>query len=527
MSPGYEPATVAGRLAERARLHPHRVMFREGDRVITYGEMARSARSIATGLTADGIGPGDRVGLVAEHTLESWQLLMGCAMAGVVPVLVNWRLAPPEIEFILGDAGCVAVAATDRFGELVAALQLDAALRRPRIAAWVAELAEGGPADLPPAEPGADLVQLYTSGTTGLPKGVRTSNAALCGLLEAMGSELAGFAADSVHLAAAPLFHIAGYGYALAGLSRGAETVLLGMFDPAEAGRLIEAHRCTNSLLVPAMLQAVVECPDSADRDFSSLRGVLYGASPISVALIRRVVDRFGCRLTQAYGLTETSGLITFLRWDDHEAGLAAIEAGASPDGSDHRDVRRLASAGYPYPGSEVAVVDGAGDRCPDGVPGEVVARGPLTMSGYWNRPGVVAVDADGWFHSGDVGFLDDGYLFLVDRLDDKVVTKGENVFPGEVERVLGEHPAVLEVAVIGIPDDAAGETLAAVVVTREGAALTLAEAQEFCRPHLAGFKLPRRLVLSDEPLPRTPSGKILRRVIREPFWAWHDRRVN
>lgn len=524
MLPDPRPRTLAGLLAERARIHPQRVMFRdEAGATVTYGEMWSDARRIAGGLAASGVMPGDRVGMIAEHTLGSWRLLLGCAVAGAVPVLVNWRLAPGEIEFILTDAECVAVTTSARFAGLLDGVALAEGVRRPDVDAWVDELIAVG-AELDPATgPDDDLVQLYTSGTTGLPKGVRTPNRALCSLLDALGSELAGFAADSVHLAAAPLFHIAGYGYGLAGLSRGSETVLLGMFDPVVAGRLIEEHRCTNSLLVPAMLQAMVECPDSADRDLSSVRGLLYGASPISVALIRRVVDLFGCRLTQAYGLTETSGLISFLRWDDHEAGLAAIAAGDD----DGVAARRLTSAGYPYPGGEMQVLDESGAPCADGVPGEIVGRGPLTMAGYWNRPDAVAVDDDGWFHTGDVGYLDGGYVYLVDRLNDKIVTKGENVFPGEVERVLGEHPAVLEVAVIGVPDEEYGEALTAVVVTRDGASLALAEAQEFCRPHLAGFKLPRRLVLSDEPLPRTPSGKILRRTVREPYWAGHERQIN
>lgn len=531
---GPNTSTIAGLLEQRGRLHPHRVMFREGERTVTYGEMVAVAPAVAAGLAADGIAAGDRLAMIAEHTIESWKLLLGCAVAGVVPVLLNWRLAPPELEFIVGDAGCVALTTTERFEAMAAALDLPDELRRPNIDVWTATLAERIP-DAPPAAPSfaesaaapisgdSDLVQLYTSGTTGLPKGVRTSNAALCALLDAMGSELAGVSADSVHLAAAPLFHIAGYGYALAGLLRGAETVLLGIFDPGEAGRLIETHRCTNSLLVPAMLQAVVEEPSSTGRDFSSLRGVLYGASPISVTLIQRVVELLGCRLTQAYGLTETSGLMTFLRWDDHEAGLAAIERGDT----DGPAARRLASAGYPYPGSEVAVLDESGRRCPDGVPGEIVGRGPLTMTGYWNRPEVEAIDDDGWFRSGDIGYLADGYLYLVDRLNDKIVTKGENVYPGEVERVLGEHPSVLELAVVGVPDDDFGEALTAVVVLRGDATLTLREAQDHCRPHLAGYKLPRRLVISDTALPRTPSGKVLRRTVREPYWAGLDRRVH
>ena len=527
-SPGSDAArteTVWGAIVERGRLHPDRPFMTEGSTTLTYGEAVETGRAVALGLAASGTGRGDRIALIAEHTLDSWTLLIGCAAAGVVPVLVNWRLAPPEIAFIVSDGGCVAFVTSDRFIETGDGVPIGDSLRRPPLGTFVRRLAELGAsaseagAELDPIDGADDLVQLYTSGTTGLPKGVRTSNASMCALLEALGTELAGIASDSVHLVAAPLFHIAGYGYGLAGLRDGAASVLLAMFDPVDAAMLIEAHRCTNSLLVPAMLQAVVESEPARSRDLSSIRGLLYGASPISEALIRRVVEVFDCRLTQAYGLTETTGVATFLRWDDHELGLAAPEDSAAR--------RRLASAGYPFPGGEVAVLDESGTPCADGTPGEVVARSPLVMSGYWNRPDAQPVDDDGWFHSGDVGYLEDGYLFLVDRLNDKIVTKGENVYPGEIERILGEHPSVLEVAVIGAPDPEFGEKLTAVLVCRDGRSITLAEAQEHCRPHLAGFKLPRELVVSDDPLPRTPSGKILRRVIREPYWSGHDRRVN
>ncbi|MBA3524123.1 MAG: AMP-binding protein, partial [Geodermatophilaceae bacterium] len=464
---------------------------------------------------------GDRIAVLAEHTLAAWELMYGCARAGVVPVLLNFRLTPAELGQIVADGECRLLLSTPLLGQLGNAIPIAPETARHDLAQFVASCV-GGVAPQVEIGPDDDLVQLYTSGTTGLPKGVRTTHENLWHLSEAASHELPGFATDSVHLVAAPLFHSAGFSYGFSGLANGAACVLVPLFDPVLVAQLIQDFRCTNSLLVPAMLQAVIEHPGNAGTDFSSLRGVLYGGSPMPAALMRAVAERLGCRLTQAYGLTETSGFATLLRWDDHEAALAAEPGSAA--------AVRIASAGYPIPGIEVGVVDD--DRSPVavGTPGEVVVRGPLVMPGYWRRPEENArlIDADGWFHTGDVGYLDDGgYLFLVDRKNDLVVTKGENVFPGEVERVVCEHPAVREAAVIGVPDEQFGERLKAVVVLRDGQSLTLHELQEFCRPQLAGYKIPRGLDVVGDPLPRTPSGKVLRRAVRAPYWAGQERQIH
>lgn len=515
-----ESMTVCGRLEERSRLHPERVMYRVGEHVVTYGEMGRRAVDVAAGLTAAGLARGDRIAVLAEQTLQAWQLIFGCARAGVVPVLLNFRLTPDELTFITADGGCRMLLSTPLFGPLAAAISVEPAVERQDLASFISGCVGGEPPDVDVLG-SDDLVQLYTSGTTGLPKGVRITHDNLWHLSQAASSELAGFAADSVHLVAAPLFHVAGYAYGLGGLATGSPSVLIPLFDPVAVVQAIETYRCTNSLLVPAMLQAIVEHPGTGTADLSTMRGILYGGSPMSEALMRKVAGRFRCGLSQTYGLTETSGFATLLRFDDHEAGMTA-QPGST-------EAARIASAGYAVPGCEVAVVSEDGGMVGDGSPGEVVVRGPLVMAGYWNRPEANAaqLDSDGWFHTGDIGYLQDGYLFLVDRLNDMVVTKGENVFPGEVERVLAEHPAVLEVAVIGVPDEQFGERLSAVVVLRTGQALTVLEMQEFCRPHLAGFKIPRSLEIVAHPLPRTPSGKVLRRVVREPFWGGHDRQIH
>lgn len=512
--------TVGDRLAERSRLHPHRVMYRVGEDVRTYGDMGRRTVEVAAALHFAGLTKGDRIAVLAEQTLEAWELIYGCARIGVVPVLLNFRLTPAELSFIVADGGCRMLLSTTLFAPLAAAIDLKPEVERQELAALVGGCTAGQAPDADVAG-SDDLVQLYTSGTTSLPKGVRITHDNLWHLSQAASSELAGFAADSVHLVAAPLFHVAGFAYGLGGLATGSPSVLIPLFDPVAVVQAIETYRCTNGLLVPAMLQAIVEHPGAGVADVSTMRGILYGGSPMSEALMRKVAGRFGCGLTQTYGLTETSGFATLLRFDDHEAAMAAAPGTAA--------AARIASAGYAVPGCEVAVIADDGAPVDGGVSGEVVVRGPLVMAGYWNRPEANAaqLDAEGWFHTGDIGYLQDGYLFLVDRLNDMVVTKGENVFPGEVERVLAEHPAVLEVTVIGVPDEEFGERLTAVVVLRSEQALTLAEMQEFCRPHLAGFKIPRSLEIVAEPLPRTPSGKVLRRVVREPFWAGRERQIH
>lgn len=520
MSATMASTTVCARLDERSRLHPHRVMYRVGEQVLTYGEMGRHAVEVAAGLAAAGLGKGDRIAVLSEQSLQGWQLIYGCARLGVVPVLLNFRLTPAELAFIVADSGARLLLSTTLLAPLASAMALEPAVERQQLEAFITGCAGGQPPDVD-VRGSDDLVQLYTSGTTGLPKGVRITHDNLWHLSQAASSELAGFAADSVHLVAAPLFHVAGYAYGLGGLATGSPSVLIPLFDPVAVVSAIETYRCTNSLLVPAMLQAIVEHPGTASADLSTMRGILYGGSPMPEALMRKVAGRFGCGLSQTYGLTETSGFATLLRFDDHEAAMAAAPGSIAAD--------RIASAGYPVPGCEVAVIDADGAALEAGAQGEVVVRGPLVMAGYWNRPEANAaqLDADGWFHTGDIGYLREGYLFLVDRLNDMVVTKGENVFPGEVERVLAEHPAVLEVAVIGVPDEQFGERLSAVVVLRSERTLTVAEVQEFCRPHLARFKIPRSLEITAGPLPRTPSGKVLRRVVREPFWTGHDRQIH
>ncbi|HEY7010581.1 MAG TPA: AMP-binding protein, partial [Jatrophihabitantaceae bacterium] len=353
------------------------------------------------------------------------------------------------------------------------------------------------------ADPGAVLLQIYTSGTTGVPKGVQLTLSNLAYTEEGVAAE--GLAADSVVLNALPTFHIAGQGWAISALIAGAHTIMVPEFVPGELVELMESERVTNAFMVPAMLRVLTSLPGIDERDFSALRMICYGASPITPAVLRRSMQVFGCQFAQLYGMTETSGVTTMLRPEDHD-----------PDGPREGLLR---SAGLPQPFTEVRVVDvDSGEVLPADEVGEIQTRSPYATVGYWNRPADTAAlyTADGWLRSGDAGYLDaDGYLFISDRIKDMVITGGENVYPVEVEAVLADHPAVAEVAVIGTPDAKWGEAVTAVVVLRPGAAATEAELVAFTSGRLASYKKPR-IVRFVDVLPRNPSGKVLKRELRD-----------
>jgi long-chain acyl-CoA synthetase len=319
------------------------------------------------------------------------------------------------------------------------------------------------------------------------------------------------FDADSVSLAVMPMFHMAGSGWALVGLHEGSTTVVLRDVDPPAILDAVVQHRITNMLLVPAVIQRLLATPGVEDTDFSSVRAVVYGASPITDDVLVKGLERFGCEFLQVYGLTETTGSITQL--DDHDPV--------------HRP-RLLRSCGKPYPWVEIRIVDKDGTDVENGTVGELWTRSPQNMLGYWNNPEATAatVTPDGWLKTGDAGYRDDdGYIYLHDRVKDIIVSGGENVSPAEVENVLMTHPGVGDVAVIGVPDEKWGEAVKAVIVPAIGTSPTEAELIAYARERLGGFKLPKSVDFA-EALPRTPSGKLLKRTLREPYWDGVARRI-
>ena len=324
---------------------------------------------------------------------------------------------------------------------------------------------------------------------------------------------------DTVSMAAMPLFHIGGTGWALSGMSRGGHTIIVRDIDPVEILRLIEEYRITDSFVVPAVLMFLLATPQLAATDVSSLRTIYYGASPISEDVLVKSMRAFGCDFAQVYGLTETTGAITSLMPADHD-----------PDGP---RANLLRSAGQPFSHVELQIVDSAtGEVLAAGEVGEVMTRSDQNMLGYWKKPDETAdvLSTDGWFRTGDAGWLsEDGYLFLHDRIKDMIVSGGENVYPAEVENALLAHPSVVDAAVIGVPDDRWGETVKAIVVRAEGAdsddAALAADIIASTRTRLAGYKCPTSIDFVDV-LPRNPSGKVLKRELRAPYWEGRERNI-
>ena len=316
------------------------------------------------------------------------------------------------------------------------------------------------------------------------------------------------FSSDSTSLAMMPFFHIAGSSWALLGLFNGCTTVVLRDVDHGAIVAAITAHRVTNVFMVPAVIRSLLET--DADADFSSLRALVYGASPITDDILAKSRQTFGCELIQVYGMTETTGSITQL------------------DAVDHQRPELLRSCGRPFPWVQIRIVDQTGRDVAPGTVGELWVRAEVNMAGYWNNPAATdaTVTADGWLKTGDAGYVDaQGYLFLHDRIKDMIVSGGENVYPAEVENVLAAHPRVGDVAVIGVPDEKWGEAVKAVVVAT-GDTLTEHELIAFARGKLAGFKLPKSVDFVDV-LPRNPSGKLLKRELREPYWSDSHRRIH
>lgn len=515
-----------GCLADIIRFHsterPDAPALDLADRSLTFAELDARSSQLANAAAALGVGNQDHVAFIDKNGIEGYEVIFGLGKINAVNISVNWRLAPPEMAQIIDDSKSkVLIVGPDFIGhveqienDLVTVEHIVAIGGHERWTDYEDWLADQRTTD-PGAEPEPEDVafQLYTSGTTGLPKGVMLTNANLFTLTEQVGEQW-NLGPESVNLALMPMFHIGGIGWAVVGLYFGTRTIVIRDVDPAKLLEIIPRFKVTVGFMVPAVIQFLLITPGVENTDFSSLRTIVYGASPISDTVLVEAMKRLGCGFIQVYGLTETTGAITQLDAADHDP--------------DHRP-ELLRSCGKPYPWVEVRLVDvDSGDDVALGQPGELWIRSPQVMKGYWDNPEATraSITPDGFFKTGDVGFSDaEGFLYLHDRVKDMIVSGGENVYPTEVENVLMRHPAVSDVAVIGVPDEKWGEAVKAIVVRAEGADPGADELIAYARQNLAGYKLPKSVDFATD-LPRNPSGKLLKRELRQPYWEGAKRQI-
>jgi len=515
-------------LGDIARLHaqarPESIALQFEGRATTYAMLDANTNRIAHALKAAGVGLGERFGYLAKNSDSYFELLIGGAKAGAVTLPIGWRLAAAEIAYLLenGEVSLLFVGA--EFGELARqAIDLSGrevtmiALEDPSetgFAAWRdRHNAEDQGLAVPPS---ATVLQLYTSGTTGLPKGVMLTSSNLLEMWIRAGQagiDCYAWSDDDVCLVAMPLAHIGGTGWGVVGLLNGASLVILREFDPKTVLNLIGPQRITKLFMVPAALNFLIQTPGARDVDYSCLKIIFYGASPIPLDLLRACMDVFGCHFCQQYGMTEACGTIVYLPPEDH----------------DRQGNRRMTAAGRAMPGIEIKIIDKDGAALPPETVGEIATRSSSNMAGYWKNEAATAaaIDSDGWLRTGDAGYLDaDGYVYIHDRVKDMIISGAENIYPAEVESAIFGHPAVADVAVIGVPDDRWGEAVKAIVVLKPGSQASEADILQFARTRIAGFKAPKSVDFV-EALPRNASGKVLKRSLREPYWAGRTRNVN
>jgi long-chain acyl-CoA synthetase len=493
-----------------ARHRPDRVALICAERRTTFAELNRLASRAANGLIAEGLPPGARIAWLDVNSDRVFEMLFACAKSRTVLCPLNWRLAAAEIQSVIDDTEAEILFVGRHVFDLVEGLELPAvrkiiAVDAPHpawesYASWRDRQGDRDPGLAGQAKD--DAIQIYTSGTTGRPKGVILCSAAL--LLT--GTEDSGEMAwnhsrpDDVALLTMPCFHIAGLRWGVMGLLPGVTTVVMPEFDPAEVVRLITTHRVTRMFLVPTAIRFVITAAENMTADFSSLRLVWYGASPMPLALLQDAMRVFDCGFIQSYGMTETSAQATFLPPEDHD-----------PEGNP-----RMRSAGKCLPGVQIRVVDAAGAELGPGQIGEICIRSPSNMSGYWKRrEETESVVRDGWVFTGDAGTMDeDGYVYILDRIKDMIISGGENIYPAEVENAIAGHPAVAEIAVVGVPDETWGEAVKAVVALRDGQTATAAEIIAHARKSIASYKVPK-LVEFVRQLPKSASGKVLKKELR------------
>ena len=490
-------------LGRALRFYPERTALARDGRLLTFRELHTRVEGIAGTLTSHGFGVGDCLALLLPNGPDYIELVYACAMLGVIAVPLNTRLSTKEIDRVLEDASPLGLVRHSSLAVPGVRLSWQQAIDEEPLPI------RGCSSRKVFYDPEAVLGLIYTSGTTGQPKGVMVTHANIVADIHNFNYWMR-YTEGGIYLHAAPIFHIADFPSIFAAPAFGASQITIPKFSAQLFCEVVEREHVTHTVLVPTMINLITQFLETRKYDLSSLQVLAYGGSPMAPELVCRTRELLPkVKLVQVYGLSET-GFLTGLQDQEHTAD-------------------KLISCGRPCPGVDLQVTDTSGKEVDAGQAGELIARGANVTRGYWNNPEETAeAFRDGFFRTGDIGHQDTaGYVFILDRLKDMIVTGGENVYSGEVEAAIYGHPAVYEVAVFGVPDPQWGEFVVACVVLKPGATLTADDLIAFCRRSLASYKLPRRVEFSETDLPKNGSGKVLKKTLRERFWTHEQRAVS
>jgi acyl-CoA synthetase (AMP-forming)/AMP-acid ligase II len=511
-----------------AREAPHHPCVEMGDTAYSYDEANQRCNQIAHACLGAGLKRGDRFAWLSSNSIDLMLIFYAASKIGVVPVPLNYRLAPAEWRYIINDCNARILVCEEEYQTGIDSIREDlehvehyfSAAERdetsdawPDIEPWIASASTHNPAQK--GDPSDDLYQMYTSGTTGLPKGAILSQSAIDANTRMIGAQFNMGLMQSRFLLVMPMFHAGASISHQVSVTNGATVIIHQNFDPIAAVEALQVKEITNCTMVPAMIQAcLVHVPNIAEKQFPHLQTMAYGASPIAVETLREALSVFKCSFLQVFGMTETTACVTILSPTAHHRAMSGEE-------------NLLASCGRAALGTSIRIVGENDEEVERGVIGEITVQGPQIMTSYWNLPEATASTLkDGWLFTGDAAYMDDeGFVFIQDRIKDMIVSGGENIYSAEIEGALFEHPDIIDAAVIGIPSERWGEAVLAFVVTASGQPIQLDAIVDHCRERLAGFKLPKQVEFLAE-IPRNPSGKVLKKDLREPYWQGVARRV-
>lgn len=506
-----------------AKLFPNNLAIIDRDKKLTFSEFMERVHRLVTGLLSLGLCKGDRIGVLLKNRSEYFEIIGAGVLTGIVVVPINYRFGGKELEFILRDSGCRALILEPEYSSVISAIRSGLDMLQHCICVDASEPEMVGYESLishpPMPSPAKDLLEddlamiMYTSGTTGTPKGAMFTQRIMgerC-LLSAIEMSISN---HDRYLNVLPFFHI-GVQVSLGYLYMGAANFILGDWDVWAFCETVQNQRITATVLAPSIINFIIHYADVERYDLKSLKLIFYGASPISESTLRSALKLFRCDFTQGLGSTENFTSI-ILRPEEH------VLEGAE------KETRRLQAAGRESVLMEARVVNAGDEHVIPGEVGEVITRGGCNFSGYWNNPKATREALkNGWYYSGDLGTVDeDGYIFLVERKKEVIISGAENIYPREIENILFSHPAILEAAVIGIPHEKWGETPKAIIVLKPGEELSEEGVIEFCKAHLSSYKKPTSVEFVNS-LPKNPQGKIMKRALKEKYWTGFGRKIN